>query len=360
MRRTPVKERPDVWLIQETHVGTQEEAHSLEKDWRRLWGKQHTTRCPALSYWSVDATKTGGVAILLNPNVAEQVKPWMSERWNKRTLAVKWRGVQLVNIYAPNDHSERENFYDSLKTWPWQDRETVLAGDFNCVQCPALDRFQSHKSGRPESVKLQELQRQLSLEDAWTLMGLAEEDEERVEPTEFYTYWGPEAASRLDRFLVPLTWTAQVQWIMVAEPRIPSDHQRVRLHLRKEEKPKDKQRRRRGVVYPIQSSRPEKVRDELIQDLMDVGIGQAETTRSWDLTTRLCADSIRRIRQRETKRRREYRHKANRQRRAHLLTRNDLFRVTEEEARQEYLIRMGQRLERTTDQLRWQFKDAMA
>ncbi|KAE8876028.1 hypothetical protein PF003_g39846 [Phytophthora fragariae] len=36
----------------------------------------------------------------------------------------------MVNIYAPNDHSERENFYDSLRTWPWQDKETVLTGDF--------------------------------------------------------------------------------------------------------------------------------------------------------------------------------------------------------------------------------------
>lgn len=49
---------------------------------------------------------------------------------------------------------------------------------------------------------------------------------------------------------------------------------------------------------------------------------------------------------------------AERQNRVHRITRKDLLAVTMEEMRSEYLDRIGQRLERTTEQLRWRFKRA--
>ncbi|KAE9016290.1 hypothetical protein PR003_g4032 [Phytophthora rubi] len=44
------------------------------------------------------------------------------------------------------------------------------------------------------------------------------------------------------------------------------------------------------------------------------------------------------------------------QNRAQAFTRHELFRVTEADVKEEHLIRIGQRLERTTEQLRWSFK----
>lgn len=60
--------------------------------------------------------------------------------------------------------------------------------------------------------------------DANILARHAEEEDESFEPTEYYTYWGPEAASRIDRIHVPEHWTDKVQWVVVGEPPAPSDH----------------------------------------------------------------------------------------------------------------------------------------
>ena len=57
-----MKDRPLAWLVQETHVSTDEEAAHLAAKLDKVWGRQHQPKGPALSYWSVDARKTGGVA----------------------------------------------------------------------------------------------------------------------------------------------------------------------------------------------------------------------------------------------------------------------------------------------------------
>ena len=49
-------------------------------------------------------------------------------------------------------------------------------------------------------------------------------------------------------------------------------------------------------------------------------------------------------------------HRVQSQSRANVLTRKELLGVVVEEAREEYLVRTGQQLERTMDQLRWNFK----
>ena len=49
-------------------------------------------------------------------------------------------------------------------------------------------------------------------------------------------------------------------------------------------------------------------------------------------------------------------HRVQSQSRANVLTRKELLGVVVEEAREEYLVRIGQQLERTMDQLRWNIK----
>ncbi|KAL3658996.1 hypothetical protein V7S43_015881 [Phytophthora oleae] len=85
-------------------------------------------------------------------------------------------------------------------------------------------------------------------------------------------------------------------------------------------------------------------------------IGRNTTAATWDTTARSCIESIKLIRRRETRRRKERVHALEAQRRAHLLTRQDLLDLRVEELREDQELRMGQRLERTTEQLRWQFK----
>ena len=78
-RRLPTGQRPIDRCLQETHVDNGETALELQDDWKRRWGQpQHVTGSP-LSYWSVSADKTGGVAILLDPQRTAAARPWHPE-----------------------------------------------------------------------------------------------------------------------------------------------------------------------------------------------------------------------------------------------------------------------------------------
>ncbi|POM62823.1 DNase I-like protein [Phytophthora palmivora] len=192
----------------------------------------------------------------------------------------------MVNVYAPNVRQDRELFYGMLQTWPWQVREVILAGDFNYVIMPdissVLDRLGGKRNARSESAALCDLQQQLKVEDACILAGHTEEFWEQMEPTEFFTYWGPEAASRLDRFYVPQKWTAEVKWVAVEKPQVPSDHQCVRLHLRSDTLPTPSQKRTRAAVYPIKAAQPERVQEELLKEMIEAGVGREVSTQTWD------------------------------------------------------------------------------
>jgi Ni/Co efflux regulator RcnB len=94
------------------------------------------------------------------------------------------------------------------------------------------------------------------------MTGHAEEEAEPVDPTEYFTYWGKDVASRLDRVYVSDEWTAKVQWVEVAEPAAPSDHQRVLLHLQETDGRTKRRHRKRGLTYPPrQRTRTEQWRD---------------------------------------------------------------------------------------------------
>ncbi|EGZ08285.1 hypothetical protein PHYSODRAFT_460053, partial [Phytophthora sojae] len=71
------------------------------------------------------------------------------------------------------------------------------------------------KTGRPEIAALQELQRQLALEDAQILTGHVD-DEEPPEPIEFYVFWSYHAAKwltikHLGKSATAATWDAEAR-----------------------------------------------------------------------------------------------------------------------------------------------------
>ena len=74
-RRTRVQERPLAWMIQETHVSSQDEVDQLISAWARLWGQHEQHSGPPMSYWSIGEERTAGVAILLTPLAAALTTP---------------------------------------------------------------------------------------------------------------------------------------------------------------------------------------------------------------------------------------------------------------------------------------------
>jgi hypothetical protein len=147
-----------------------------------------------------------------------------------------------------------------------------------------------------------------------------------------------------------------VQWVAVDEPEAASDHQRISLHwqdLGAQQSMKPHQRR---LQYPLRSAHPEDTQQELIEELIEDGVGRDATADTWDQTIQLGAECVQRVAWNVKQRREDAVHKLNEQHRAHLLTSRELSRETEAGMQEETLTRVGQRLERTTDQLRWEFK----
>ena len=105
-----------------------------------------------------------------------------------------------MNIYAPIDPVSRECFFSDLHEWTWNQQPTILAGDFNSVQRPPLDRLGGVRQECPKSKALQTSMEAHHLEDACILSESVDGEGDDPDPIDFYTYWGPDAASRIDRF----------------------------------------------------------------------------------------------------------------------------------------------------------------
>uniref|UniRef100_A0AAV1UCF0 Endonuclease/exonuclease/phosphatase domain-containing protein n=1 Tax=Peronospora matthiolae TaxID=2874970 RepID=A0AAV1UCF0_9STRA len=229
-----------------------------------------------------------------------------------------------------------------------------MAGDFNCVQCPLLDRYGSYRSHRSESPALDAAVATLGLADARDLRDHAD-DEGTGDPTDHFTYWNGDRASRIDRFYVPEGWVGRVLWIEARVPSNQSDHQEVVLHLRDLNKPRSSCRHGR-VTYPIHSSNPGRIVDELVAEMDGRAIGQSVSTLTWDADVTECQQCVRRIRKRVKQRRARFRRKIQGRARRPLLTRPQFISCNMEELRQEHLVRLGQKLARTADQLRYFYK----
>ena len=155
---------------------------------------------------------------------------------------------------------------------------TILAGDFNCVQIPLLDRPGIHTYHRSENPALAAVVATLSLADARDLRKHAG-DEGIGDPTDHFTHWDGDRASRIYRFYVPKGWFNRVMWVKSRVSSNHSDYQEVVLHLRDLIKARSSGRNNR-VAYPITSSNPGRVIDELFEEMDGMAIVKGVSTLS--------------------------------------------------------------------------------
>ncbi|KAI8478581.1 hypothetical protein Bbelb_436790 [Branchiostoma belcheri] len=182
----------DLVISEFTSTSSEEDTTRKRTDkssWSRQWG--HT------AVWSLGTNSARGVGILL------------SQKWTLVSSNVDSDGrvisvlisdgvskFNIVNVYAPSTAGERAVFFSSLHEYMFPNAAPVLAGDFNCVLDPALDRYTtstaSPGSHTQDVLELRSLVSDLELKDTW-----------RVEhPTQLeYTWRSPSnnTRSRLDR-----------------------------------------------------------------------------------------------------------------------------------------------------------------
>jgi len=109
------------------------------------------------------------------------------------SLVTRVEGVDLnlVNIYAPTNRSERKSFYDSLHEFFIPSAAFIVGGDFNCYD-NALDKFGGNVSIHHE---YDFFKRSFALLDVWR----------KLHPIEREFTWfnsNLSIASRLDKFLI--------------------------------------------------------------------------------------------------------------------------------------------------------------
>ena len=137
-----------------------------------------------------------------------------------RAIAAEYKGVYIVNIYAPSGtakRTEREHFYNVEVPQLLQTGhgEIIIGGDFNCVLDPADTTGHFYTSRA-----LTEMVRELHLKDTW------KQDQNRPA----YTHYSNTGASRIDRIYVSSDIATKITGIDFL-PAAFTDHNAVVVHL---------------------------------------------------------------------------------------------------------------------------------
>ena len=205
----------DIYLLQETHLSDVMQG----KLWETQWGGH--------ALWSPGTNRSAGVGLLFRPGSAIEIVSHKTDT-DSRVLSAKLklaeRTFQVVNIYAPNNHSDRETFFGNLWRLVFRNVDTIMAGDFNCVPDIHLDKWGSDDSFGDKGVsQLHAFADSLSLKDIFRVQNPA---------LKVLTWFnGPHSVGcRLDRFYTPIAWTSQVRG-HACNPFPYSDHHMVSITL---------------------------------------------------------------------------------------------------------------------------------
>lgn len=122
----------EIYLLQETHLPdvTQGEL------WEKQWGSH--------ALWSPGTNISAGVGFLLHPGSSIEVVSHNIDT-DSRVLVVKLkrsdRIFQLINVYAPNKHSECETFFGTLQSLVFCNVDTIMTSDFHCAPDVLLNKW---------------------------------------------------------------------------------------------------------------------------------------------------------------------------------------------------------------------------
>ena len=203
----------EIILIQETHSKVVTEHH-----WQREW-----TRGQAFFHSSIKQQAESVVAILAqNKNIyMEKISSDLQGRILTAKVFKEQETFYVTNIYAPAGAQKRKQnyiFFESLYPYIQTNGPTILAGDFNCIENPTLDKYPPVKK-YPTPSTLTELTTNLQLEDAFR---------KRYPKEKSYTRHAANSHSRLDRFYINNACIFKYQQIL---PSLFSDHDVVILSL---------------------------------------------------------------------------------------------------------------------------------
>src|SRR5271165_3478403 len=180
-------EKYDVIFVQETHIVSVAKAEAFEK----LWGGK--------VYWRFGKYNSCGVAIMFKPAFQFTFIDKIADV-DGRLLAINIERNKevftLISLYAPCKWEERLEFMHNLSASVKTKHYTIMAGDVNCIDNPALDYkgpATSFTVSMKGSVLLRDLCDELKLVDVYRL---------KYPSTPAFTWNARQTFSRIDRIFV--------------------------------------------------------------------------------------------------------------------------------------------------------------
>ena len=82
--------------------------------------------------WSPSSNRSAAVAVIIHPNSAVKLvdsKADLAGRVVTALIEFHAERFQIINVYAPNNHRERELFFDSLWRFQFPHVEAIVVGD---------------------------------------------------------------------------------------------------------------------------------------------------------------------------------------------------------------------------------------
>ena len=178
----------DIYLLQETHLPDVTQG----KLWEKQWGGH--------ALWSPGTNRSAGVGLLLHPTSSVEIVSHNTDT-DGRVLAAKLKHnehvFQLLNVYAPNQPSDRVTFFGTLWRLVYRNVDTIVTGDFKCVPDILLDKWGGDNTlGDKGIMQLHAFADSLSLEDVYRVKNPG---------GKLFTWFnGPHSVGcRLDRFYTP-------------------------------------------------------------------------------------------------------------------------------------------------------------
>ena len=106
----------------------------------KLWEQQWSGH----ALWSPGTNRSSRVGLLLKPRGAIEINDHRIDS-DGIVLCNKLRNgdsvFQIINVYTPNNHSDREAFFGNIWGYAFRNIDTVLVGDFNCIPDTKLDTW---------------------------------------------------------------------------------------------------------------------------------------------------------------------------------------------------------------------------
>ena len=147
---------------------------------------------------------------------------------------------------------KEKSFFNNLSQYKEKRKNLIIAGDFNCVLYPHLDRCTKGKpsTNKIESKELPKLLQKLDLTDALPLVEPTSKGSRAWKENQVrqHSYWVNTSSARLDRFYISSDLIQKVSYVR-AKPSPHGDHLGVYLLLRQYQKTGKKEA---TLQYPLQ------------------------------------------------------------------------------------------------------------